>query len=354
MLARAPDLCGFNKINMFNFLSTKSFAIDLGNNNTLLTDQNQILLSQPSFIVFDVLKHSVKAVGQEAYHIFEKNHEQLKPVKPLRWGVIADYDSASVMINELVSRVYRKNWFNRFDRIISGVPFCTTEVERRALRDSLDQFNARNTHLLFEPLAAAVGMGLNIREPEGKMVIDMGGGITEIVVISLSGVATFQAIKVAGDTLTEEIQDYFRRAHNMAIGWKTAEHLKIQVGAATPELINPPAPVTVRGKDVMEGIPVMRKVDHREIAIVLDKSIQAIEQSIIQTLEVCPPELAADIYQNGIHLTGGSALLLGLRERLQKNIHLPVRVDEQPLLSVSKGISQALRDPKKFKAVLIP
>ncbi len=337
---------------MLPFIKNKSFAIDLGNNNTLLTDEQQILLAQPSFIVFDENKQAVTAVGDEAYQIFEKNHEQLKPVKPLRWGVIADYESASQMINQLVGRVYKKNWFTSFDHIVSGVPYCTTEVERRALRDALDQFNSKKTHLVFEPLAAAVGMGLNIREPEGKMVIDIGGGITEIVIISLSGVATFQSIKTAGDSFTEEIQDYFRRNHNLAIGWKTAEQVKIQVGAALPGLKNAPAPMQVKGKDIMEGIPVTRQINHEEVAFVLDKSIKTIEQSIIQTLEVCPPELAADIYQNGIHLTGGSALLRGLNERLQKNIQLPVHLDEQPLLSVSKGISQTLRDPKKYQSIL--
>ena len=337
---------------MLPFLKNQRFAIDLGNNNTLLTDEQQILLSQPSFIVFDEEKQAVKAVGEEAYQIFEKNHEQLKPVKPLRWGVIADYESASQMISQMVNRVYKKNWFSSFDHIVSGVPYCTTEVERRALRDALDQFHSKKTHLVFEPLAAAVGMGLNIREPEGKMVIDIGGGITEIVIISLSGVATFQSIKTAGDSFTEEIQDYFRRNHNLAIGWKTAEQVKIQVGAAMPGLKEAPAPMHVRGKDIMEGIPVTRKISHEEIALVLDKSIKTIEQSIIQTLEVCPPELAADIYQNGIHLTGGSALLRGMSERLQRTIQLPVHLDEQPLLSVSKGISQTLRDPKKYQSIL--
>src|SRR6478735_2325163 len=337
---------------MLNLLSSKSFAIDLGNSNTLLTDENQILYSQPSYIVFDQEKNSVKAIGDEAYSIFEKNHEQLKPVKPLHWGVISDYESASAMINRIVRQVYKKNWFSRFNHIISGVPFATTEVERRALRDALDQFNSRKTHLLFEPLAAAIGIGLNIREPEGKMVIDIGGGITEIVIISLSGVAVFQSIKVAGDTFTEEIQDHFRRNHNLTIGWKTAEQVKVQIGAATASLESPPPAVLVKGKDIVEGLPVKRKVGHEEIARVLNKSIETIEQSIIQTLEVCPPELAADIYQNGIHLTGGGALLRGMRERLQNTIHLPVHLDDEPLLSVSKGISQALRDPKKFQSVL--
>lgn len=336
---------------MFSFLQNKSFAIDLGNNNTLLTDDKQILYSQPSYIVFDQEKNSVKAVGEEAYNIFEKNHELLKSVKPLHWGVISDYESASVMINKMVRHVYKQNFLSSFNHIISGVPYATTEVERRALRHALDQFNSSKTHLLFEPLAAAVGMGLNIREPEGKMVIDIGGGITEIVIISLSGIAVFQSIKVAGDSFTEEIQEHFRRNHNLSIGWKTAEQVKVQVGAAA-SLKNPPSPMLVKGKDIIEGLPVTRKVNHEEIARVLNNSIETIEQSIIQTLEICPPELAADIYQNGIHLTGGGALLRGMSERLQNTIHLPVHLDDEPLLSVSKGISQALRDPKKFNSVL--
>ncbi|MGC4021412.1 MAG: rod shape-determining protein [Cyclobacteriaceae bacterium] len=337
---------------MFPFLKNKSFAIDLGNNNTLLTDENQILLSQPSFIAFDKEKRSVKAVGEEAFNMFEKNHGLLKTIKPMQWGVIADYDSASVMINKMVRQVHQKKWFSSFDHIISGVPYYATEVERRALRDVLDQFNSKKRQLIVEPLAAAVGMGLNIREPEGKMVIDIGGGITEIVIISLSGVAVFQSIKVAGDSFTMDIQDHFRRNHNLSIGWKTAEQVKIQVGAATSNVKNPPSSIIVKGKDILEGIPTTREIDHSEVAYILNRSIRSIEESIVQTLEVCPPELAADIYQNGIHLTGGSAMLRGLRERLQENIQLPVHLDMEPLLSVSKGISRVLREPKKYQAVL--
>jgi rod shape-determining protein MreB len=334
------------------FFKGKSFAIDLGNNNTLLTDENQILLSQPSFIVFDEENRAVKAVGEEAFNIFEKNHSHLKAVKPLQWGVIADYDSASMMINKMVRQVHKKKWFSNFDHIISGVPYYATEVERRALRDVLDQFNSKKTQLIVEPLAAAVGLGLNIREPEGKMIIDIGGGITEIVIISLSGVAVFRSVKVAGDTFTIAIQDHFRRNHNLLIGWKTAEQIKIQVGAAIPSLVSPPSPMVVKGKDIMEGIPTTHEVAHTEIAFVLDKAIKSIEENIIHTLEVCPPELAADIYQNGVHLSGGSALLRGMRERLQKSIQLPVHLDANPLLSVSKGISNVLREPKKYQAVL--
>lgn len=337
----------------YNPFKNKSFAIDLGNSNTLLTDSRHILLSQPSYIVFDEQQRTVKAVGEEAYHIFEKNHERLKPVKPLRWGVIADYNSAAMMIKQLVNRIYKNgNWFGGFNHIVSGVPLSTTEVERRALRDALDQFNARKTHLIFEPLAAAIGMNLNIREAQGKMIIDIGGGITEIVVISLSGVAISRSIKVAGDSFTEEIQDYFRRQYNLTIGWRTAEQIKRNVGAASPELSEPPRPLMVKGKDIMKGIPVTREVNHHEVAGILDKSIRSIEQSIIQALEVCPPELSADIYEHGVHLTGGGALLKGLATRLSQTIQLPIHLDKTPLLSVSRGISKALAEPKKFQAVL--
>ncbi|HTH55373.1 MAG TPA: rod shape-determining protein, partial [Cyclobacteriaceae bacterium] len=223
---------------------------------------------------------------------------------------------------------------------------------RRAHRDVLDQFHSKKNHLIVEPLAAAVGLGLNIREPEGKMIIDIGGGITEIVIISLSGVAVFQSLKIAGDTFTTDIQDHFRRNHNLLIGWKTAEQIKIQVGSALPSIANPPAPMIVKGKDLKEGIPTTLEVAHSEVAFVLDQGIRSIEESIVHTLEICPPELAADIYQNGIHLTGGSALLRGMKERLSKNIRLPIHLDDEPLLAVSKGIVQVLREPKKYQAVL--
>lgn len=339
----------------FNFFPKRSLAIDLGNNNTLVRDKNKLLVSQPSYIVFDANSNAIKAVGDKAFSMFEKSHETLKPVKPLKGGVIADYNSACSMIGELVRQAGTGNGFmNRYDHLISGIPYSTTAVERRALRDALDQFNTSHTYLLYEPIAAALGMGLDIREPNGKMVIDIGGGITEIVVISLSGIAAFQSIKVAGDTFDEQIQDYFRRNYNMAIGLRTAEQIKIQVGAVVGTLEEEaPAPMAVRGKDLIEGIPVTRKIDYAEVASILEKSIQAIENAIVQTLESCPPELAADIYQNGIHVTGGNAYLRGLKQRFEARIKLPVHIDDEALQSVSKGVATALYDPKKYQAVLL-
>lgn len=338
-----------------NFFRSKNVAIDLGNNNTVVSDNDRVLLAQPSYIVFDTESQAVKAVGHQAYSMFEKNHEDLRPIKPLKGGVIADYESASKMIREMLSVAYstKTSFFSGYNNIISGIPYSTTEVERRALRDALGQFNSRKTYMLYEPLAAALGIGLNINEPDGKMLIDIGGGITEIVVISLSGIAAFQSLKVAGDSFDEEIQDYFRRQYNMAIGLKTAEQVKIQVGSVMDDLRDVPEPMRVRGKDLIEGIPVTRKVDHIEVARILEKSIGAIEHAIIQTLETCPPELAADIYQNGIHITGGNAMLRGLKERFEKRIELPVHIDVEPLLSVSRGIARTLNDTKKYSSILL-
>lgn len=332
----------------------KSFAIDLGNTNTLVSDARRILLSQPSYIVFDAESNAVKAVGDRAFNMFEKNHDELKTVKPLKGGVIADYDSASKMIRELISQAdTKKSFLQGYENIIGGIPYCTTEVERRALRDALDQFSARRTYLLYEPIAAAIGLGLDIRQPEGKMVIDIGGGLTEIVVISLSGIAAFQSVKAAGDTFDEAIQDHFRRNYNMAIGLRTAEQIKINVGAVINKLEDVPEPMMVKGKDLVEGLPVTRMIDHFEVVSILEKSIAAIEHGIVQTLEICPPELAADIYENGIHVTGGNALIRGLRERFQAKIKLPVHIDDEALTSVGKGIATTLSDPKKYRSVLV-
>jgi rod shape-determining protein MreB len=258
------------------------------------------------------------------------------------------------MIREMLSVAYStKSFLSGYNNIISGIPYSTTEVERRALRDALGQFNSRKTYMVYEPLAAALGIGLNISEPDGKMLIDIGGGITEIVVISLSGIAAFQSLKVAGDTFDEEIQDYFRRQYNMAIGLKTAEQVKIQVGSVSDIISDAPVPMRVRGKDLIEGIPVTRTIDHCEVARILEKSISSIEHAIIQTLETCPPELAADIYQNGIHITGGNAMLRGLKDRFEQRIELPVHIDVQPLLSVSKGIARTLHDTRKYSSILM-
>lgn len=332
---------------------SRNLAIDLGNNNTLLSDTEQVLLCEPSYIVFDTNTNKVKAIGDQAFDIFGKNHEDLKPVQPLKWGVIADYNSAVAMIGGMVSKIFKRNIFSGYNEIISGVPHAATAVEQRALRDVLAQFDSRKCHLIYEPIAAALGMGLNIREPEGKMIVDIGGGITEVVIISLSGVAVFRSIKVAGDTFTESIQDYLRRKYNLQVGWKTAEQLKIKAGIVKENLPDAPEPILVKGKDLMLGLPVERAIAPSEIFHVLDRPFRFIEEQIVQALEVCPPELSADIYQNGIYVTGGGSLLRGVKERLENSIQVPVALDIQPLLSVSRGISKVLANPRQHSAILM-
>ncbi len=339
---------------MFGISSSKNLAIDLGNNNTLLTDQSSMLLRQPSFMVINEINNRVEAVGDQAYEMLEKTHTNLKSVKPLKGGVISDGESAKRMLKELVNKVQKPSMFpSGYNYVLSGVPYDTTPVEKRALRDALEQFSSKHTFLVHEPIAAALGLGLDIKEPEGKLIVDIGGGITEVVVISLSGIAAFQSVRVAGDTLDEEIQDYFRRQYNLSIGLKTAENLKKQIGCVYSPIADKNAIAHVKGKDLMEGIPMSRAINQVELAVVLERCFGQIEDCIHQSLQRCPPELAGDIYRSGIYITGGNAQLTGIRERLMKTFSLPVHIDAEPLLAVSKGVTHILNAPHKYKSVLI-
>lgn len=330
-----------------------NIAIDLGNNNTLISDKETILLDEPSVIVFNKENRSVRAVGDEAYNMMGKTHEKLKTIRPLKSGVIADYESARKMLHALVKKVQPSSGLLKgFNTIISGVPFASTEVERRALRDALEQFNASDTYLIFEPIAAAIGMGLDIKAPDGKFLVDIGGGVTEIVVISLSGIVSYNSIKIGGETFNEDIQDFFRREFKLEVGMKDAEQAKHAVGTALANIDDIPEPYLVAGKDLMTGVPKKVSLNHEQAALILDKTLNKIEQAIIQALEECMPELASDIYVNGIFLTGGSSLLRGLKERLERKTKLTIHQDSSPLTSVSKGISTILANPEKYKAVL--
>ncbi|WP_224995082.1 rod shape-determining protein [Cesiribacter sp. SM1] len=328
-------------------------ALDLGNNNTVLTDAKNLPFSAPSFVALNKSSKSAQAVGQDAYEMQGKIGAGVKIVKPLKGGIIADYEAASMMLGMLMRNAYpKRGLFDKFDQLICGIPYASTDVERRALRDALEQFKSRSTTLIYEPIAAAIGMGLNVQEPNGKFMVDVGGGITEIALISLSGIVTHRAVKVAGDTFDYEIQDYFKRKFNVAIGLKQAEQLKIKTGAAFTSIVEVPEPACVAGKDISTGVPKLIEVGPMEIANILNDSVIKIEDAILQTLEECPPELSGDIYTNGIYLTGGSSLLRGLRERLAARINIPIHQDPNALFSVLNGIAGVLRVPQAHKAVL--
>ncbi len=339
---------------MFNIRLKRGsgIAIDLGNSNTVLATSELNYVSQPSCIAWHRDSHSVKAVGQEAYEMLGKANGHLRVLKPLKEGVIVDYESASCMLKYLVKQYPRSSLFGGFDDIVAGIPYDTTEVERRALRDALEQFGGNRINLVFEPVAAAIGLGLNIQEPDGKFLVDIGGGITEIVVLSLSGVVSHQSIKVAGDTFDEDIQQFFKSNYNMSVGTRIAEQLKIKVGAATESWHQVLQPCNVVGKDLMTGLPAGKQIDHEEIAYILNNVVAKIEQAVLLALEECPPELAGDIYENGIHLTGGGSLLRGLKQRLEEKTKLPVHHDENALLSVAKGLTTIMQEAKNFKPVV--
>jgi rod shape-determining protein MreB len=338
----------------FSINKRQSIAIDLGNHKTIVTDSDGMLASQPSWIALHLSNRSVKAVGERAYEIFGKATDTVTAIKPLRGGVIADFTSANMMLKAFVGEACRgRRNLMGYHNIISGVPFFTTEVERNAVRDSLQQFHARNRYLLFEPLAAAIGLGLNIHEPKGRLILDIGGGITEIVVISLTGIVTSNSIRVAGDAMDEAIQDYLRRRYNLAVGIRTAEMLKIRLGSVSADIPVVPAPVQVQGKDIYHGLPAMQEICCGELVEVLEKPMSRIADILLKTLQNCPPDLASDIYRDGIYITGGSSQLRGVKERLSRITGLPVNVDPTPTMTVGRGIRTVLRDMENYRSVLV-
>ena len=331
-----------------NLFKPLEVAIDLGTANTIILIDDQIVVDEPSIIAIDNRTKEMVAVGKEAQRMHGKTHEYIRTLRPLRNGVIADFEAAEMMIRSMIAKARPKKFFNPTMRMVIGVPSGSTEVERHAVMQSAEQAGAREVYLILEPMAAALGIGLDILAPKGNMVVDIGGGTTEIAVMSLGGIVANKSITIAGDEFTEDIQQYMRRQHNIHIFERTAEEIKIRVGAAVPELDDPPADFIVRGPHQMTALPVEIAVSYKEIAQALDKSLSKIESAILNVLESTPPELYSDIFENGIWLTGGGALLRGLDKRLEAKTKIPVKIAKDPLHAVARGTAVALKNYKQY------
>ncbi len=337
---------------IFNFL-VQELAIDLGTANTLIIHKDKVVVDQPSIIAINRTTNQVIAIGHQAMQMHGKVHEDIKTLRPLKDGVIADFNAAEQMIRGMIKMINTgKRMFSPQLRMVICIPSGITEVEKRAVRDSAERAGSKEVYLIHEPMAAAIGIGIDVSEPMGNMIIDIGGGTTEIAVIALGGIVCDESIRVAGDEFTLDILEYMRRQHNLLIGERSAERIKIEVGAALPDLENPPEEYAVNGRDLMTGIPKQIMVSYSEIALALDKSISKIEEAILRALELTPPELSADIYQTGLYLTGGGALLRGLDKRISAKTKLPVYVADDPLRAVVRGTGIALKNIDNFKFLM--
>ena len=338
----------------FDFL-TEEIAIDLGTANTLVIHNGKVVVDAPSIVARDRISGQIIAVGQEANMMQGKTHENIKTIRPLKDGVIADFDASEKMLTMFIKNIpaLKKKWFPPALRLVICIPSGITEVEMRAVKESAERVNGKEVYLIHEPMAAAVGIGVDIMQPKGNMVIDIGGGTTEIAVIALGGIVCDKSVKVAGDVFTNDIVYFMRTQHNLYVGDRTAEKIKIQIGAATEDLETPPEDMSVQGRDLLTGKPKQVQISYREIAKALDKSILRIEDAVMETLSQTPPELAADIYNTGIYLAGGGSMLRGLDKRLSKKTDLPVYIAEDPLRAVVRGTGITLKNIAKYKSILI-
>ena len=334
---------------------TEEIAIDLGTANTLIIHNDRVVINSPSIVAIDRTTKKIIAIGEEAKFMQGKTHENIKTIRPLKDGVIADFEASEKMISELIRSIptLKKRWFSPSLTMVICIPSGITEVEMRAVKESAERVNGKEVYLIHEPMAAAIGIGIDIVKPKGNMVVDIGGGTTEIAVIALSGIVCEKSIKVAGDVLTNDIVYYMRTKHNLYVGDRTAEKIKIEVGSVSERQEDQPDDMHVQGRDLLSGKPKEKIISYIEVAKAIDKSIIRIEDSIMETLSQTPPELAADIYNTGIYLAGGGALLRGLDERLSKKTDLPVYIAEDPLQAVVRGTGIALKNIEKFKSVLI-
>ena len=335
------------------FSLTKEIAIDLGTANTIIITDGKITVEEPSVVAIRKSDDKMMAVGRKASAMIDRGEERIYTVRPLKKGVIADYKACEMMIRGLINLIpQRKQLFKPSIKMVVCVPSGATDAEMRIINDSCVHAGAKDLYLIYEPMAAALGMGFDVEGPDGCMVVDIGGGTTEIAVMSLGSIVVNKSIAVAGDALNHDIIQHMDTIHGMRISEPTAERIKINVGAAMTELQNPPEDMVVVGPSKTTDLPLKVNVTYKEIAQCLEKNISTIEAAILQALGQTPSELYADIVSNGIYLTGGGALLHGLAERLSKKMTIEFHVAEDPLHSVANGTGIALKNLSKLSFLI--
>jgi rod shape-determining protein MreB len=333
-----------------DFISS-DIGIDLGTANTLVFVRGQgIVLNEPSVVAIEVSSKRVLAVGGEAKEMVGRTPGEIMAIRPLKDGVIADFEITEKLLSNFIRRVVRHRYLMK-PRIVISVPSGITEVEKRAVRDSAENAGAREVFLIQEPMAAAIGVGLPVHLPSGSMVIDIGGGTSEIAVIALDGIVNNISIRIGGDEMDEGIMLYLKKNYNLLIGERTAEEIKIAIGSAYPP--EEEESLEIKGRDLVAGIPKTMKISSVQVREALSEPIDAIIEAVRQALEETPPELSADILDKGIVVTGGGALIKGLDKRLREETNLPINIAEDPLTCVVRGTGVVLENMNQFSKVLI-
>ena len=338
---------------LFSF--TQEIAMDLGTANSIIIHNDKIVVDEPSVVAIENKTDKLLAVGTPAHQMEGKEPPGIRTIRPLRDGAIADFNAAEQMIRGMVKMVSSKrrwSWFSPSLRIVVCIPSGSTEVEIRAVRDSSEHAGGRDVYMIYEPMAAALGIGLAVEAPQGNMIVDIGGGSTEIAVISLGGIVCNKSIRLAGNTLTADIQEHMGRVHNLKVGPTMAEQIKINVGSALPVLEDAPEPFVVCGPNKSSALPMEVPVTYEEISRCIEKSVVKIEEAVLDALDSTPPELYADIVHNGIYLAGGGALLRGLAKRFTDKIGIEFKIAEDPLHAVAKGTGVALKNINKFSFLI--
>ncbi len=331
------------------FSLTQELAIDLGTANTLIVYNDEVVVDEPSVVAINVQTGQLEALGSKAHAFIGRTNPNLRTIRPLRDGVIADFNATELMLRGMIRKIKtRGSLFSPSLKMVICIPSGSTDVAIRAVRDSAEHAGAREVAMIFEPMAAALGAGIDVEAPDGNMIIDIGGGTSEIACISLGGIVCSQSIDVAGDVYTNDIMEYVRQQHSVRIGERTAEEIKCKIGAAVPELEDAPEDFVVTGPSMLTGLPQTITLSYNEIAYALDRSLAKLDAALMKVLQEMPAELYTDVVKNGIYLAGGGALIKGLDRRLSKKTGIAFHIAEDPLRAIVRGTNIALKNIDHF------